>query len=269
VTIREFDAVSGQYDRSFTYTALGRELRQIVWRHLRKVIEPGARILELNCGTGEDAAWLAESGIRVLATDGSPAMLEAASRKAALLEVHHRIEFRTLDLACPVQSWPDFDFDGALSNFGGLNCVPDLRPLASLLGRSVKPGGRFVAVVMGRWCAWEMLWHLLHLQPRAAFRRAGRGGARARIGERTVRVFYPSVRALLRILEPEFQLRRTIGLGVFLPPTYLQDTVLRRRALSRLLKQLEGRLAARAAFRRFGDHLLLDFERTTAMPRDT
>ena len=268
MTIQEFDAVAGRYDSTFTDTELGRELRQIVWRNLAAIVQPGARVVELNCGTGEDAVWLARNGVRVVATDGSPAMLEVASRKAASHGMHHRIEFEILDLADPAWKRPDFDFDGALSDFGGLNCVPDLVPLACMLGRSVKPGGHFILVVMGRWCAWEILWHLLHLQPRTAFRRLARPGAGARVGDGRVRVWYPSLGSLRRILAPEFELRRFLGLGVLLPPPYLQDVVVRRRGLFRLLKHLERMLAGRALVRNFADHLLLDFERTSVMPRE-
>src|SRR2546428_5471157 len=50
-----------------------------------KVFRPGSRILELGCGTGRDAVALAQRGIRVDATDVSPAMI-AATRARVLRE---------------------------------------------------------------------------------------------------------------------------------------------------------------------------------------
>ena len=46
-------------------------------------LKAGERVLELNCGTGEDAVHLARRGVRVLATDNSPRMLAAARSKIA------------------------------------------------------------------------------------------------------------------------------------------------------------------------------------------
>ena len=54
----------------FTESRLGELLRQAVWRRLDDVFRPGDRVLELDCGTGEDAVHLARRGVRVLATDG-------------------------------------------------------------------------------------------------------------------------------------------------------------------------------------------------------
>ena len=46
-------------------------LRGRVWQTLERTFTPGQHILELACGTGEDALWLAQRGIQVTATDGS------------------------------------------------------------------------------------------------------------------------------------------------------------------------------------------------------
>jgi len=268
MTVKAFNAIAGDYDRTFTDTAVGRILRQAVWRHLAVVFRPGTRIWELNCGTGEDAVWLAGQDIRVLATDGSPAMLRAAADKAAAHGRTGRIEFRCFDFSEASTAPSEEGFDGALSNFGGLNCVPDLTPLARLLGRCVKPGGHAILVVMGRWCLWEMLWHLIHLKPGLAFRRIARNGAAAGIGGRSAHVWYPSGRKLCAVMKPEFRLARVMGLGVVLPPTYLQPAVVTRKRLFRLLCRLEGILNSAAVIRRFGDHILYDFERTMLTPRD-
>ena len=218
---------------------------------------------ELNCGTGEDAVWMARQKIRVLASDGSPEMLNIAAGKAAAHQLSDRIKFLLYDFANPAAGPPDAEFDGVLSNFGGLNCISDLRPLATVLARSVKQGGHLIIVVMGRWCAWEIVWHLLHLQPRRAFRRLARNGAEGRIGSHKVRVWYPSAKTLRRAFAPDFQIRRIVGLGVFLPPSYLRPVVEGRRGIFRLLCRLEKSRLFNMPLRFFGDHILYDFERTS------
>jgi SAM-dependent methyltransferase len=268
MTARAFDAIADQYDSIFTQTPIGQELRQIVWRNLSGTFKTGAHVWELNCGTGEDAVWMARQEIRVLASDGSPEMLEIAARKADVHQLSDRIKFLLYDFAHPAAGPLDDEFDGVLSNFGGLNCVSDLRPLATVLAKSIKPGGHLIIVVMGRWCAWEILWHLLHLQPRRAFRRLARKGAEGRIGIQKIRVWYPSAKALRRTFSPNFQIRRTVGLGVLLPPSYLHPVVEGRRWMFRLLCRLEKSRASTMLLRFFGDHILYDFERTSTTLRD-
>jgi SAM-dependent methyltransferase len=269
MTAQAFDAAAEDYDRAFTETPLGRELRQIVWRSLADAFQPGTRVWELNCGTGEDAVWLARRGVRVVASDGSAEMLALAARKAAANQVSDRIEFLRYDFSTPAAGRPVFEFDGALSNFGGLNCIPDLRAVAKVLARSIKPGGRLIVVIMGRWCAWEILWHLGHFQPVRAFRRFARGGTASSLGSGTVRVWYPAAGTVQRAFHPEFKIRRIRGLGVTLPPSYLQQRVARRDGLFRLLCRLEHSRICTTLLNRLGDHILYDLERTPIKTRES
>ena len=84
-----FDSAAISYDEAFTHTPIGRLQRRRVWRYMRKVLAPyeQARILELNCGTGEDACFFAEMGHEVLATDISEEMLRVTEQKAAALQL--------------------------------------------------------------------------------------------------------------------------------------------------------------------------------------
>ncbi|MEZ4768408.1 MAG: methyltransferase domain-containing protein [Caldilineales bacterium] len=94
-----FDAAAGSYDAEFTGTQLARWLRETVWSVLGETFAPGDRVLELGCGTGEDAVWLAQRGVHVTATDASTAMLDAAQRKAAAVGISDLIDFAAFDLA--------------------------------------------------------------------------------------------------------------------------------------------------------------------------
>ncbi|MBI3969503.1 MAG: methyltransferase domain-containing protein [Chloroflexi bacterium] len=276
---RAFGASAASYDRDFTDRPLGRWLRAAVWRHLGAAFRPGAEVLELGCGTGEDAIWLARRGVNVLATDVSPAMLAVAARKAARAGVGDRLRFAPLDLtglgAAVVERRPSIDnwsnalpappagpYDGAFSSFGPLNCVADRRELASRLAEWLLPGGRFVAVVMGPVCPWEIGWHLAHGEPRAAFRRF-RSDVTAQVGQppRAVRVWYPSPRRLVTELAPAFRVVATEGLGVLLPPSYLAHLVDRWPHLFARLAALERRCGRIFPATWLNDHYLIVFER--------
>jgi ubiquinone/menaquinone biosynthesis C-methylase UbiE len=261
--VAAFDHVAAQYDVDFTHTPLARALRMVVWTRLAAHFHTGDQVLELNCGTGEDAAWLAQRGVRVMATDLSPAMLNVTERKAREHSVSELIETRVLDLAAP-PALPEERVDGAFSNFGGLNCINDLRPLAGYLGEVVRPGGTILLVPMNRWCVWEIAWHLLHLQPGTALRRLRSAGVEAHVDGGKLQVWYPGIPALRRTFGPMFQLKRVIGLGVFLPPSYLEPVVAKRPRLWCWLMRLERVTAARFPFNRLADHVILEFQRVAS-----
>src|SRR4029079_14845840 len=86
------------YDSSCTRSACGRALRSMVWERLPEVFGGRDRILELGCGTGEDAVRLASAGHRVFATDASPEMIRSARLKAASAGCSERIEFHVLPI---------------------------------------------------------------------------------------------------------------------------------------------------------------------------
>ncbi|MET7402752.1 class I SAM-dependent methyltransferase [Dactylosporangium sp. NPDC005572] len=80
----------------------------------RQRLAPGARLLEIGAGTGQDSAYFQQEGLAVVAVDLSPAMVEHCRAKG--VEAHVR-DFLRLDL-------PPASFDAVYA----LNCllhVPD------------------------------------------------------------------------------------------------------------------------------------------------
>jgi SAM-dependent methyltransferase len=192
----------------------------------------GERVLDIGCGTGEDASHLMARGLWVEAVDASPAMVALASARGVSAEVRRAEDLGQLRGV----------FDGALSNFGALNCVADLGPVARSLGALVRPGGHVAICTMGRFCAWETLY------PRKAFRRwPGRSGD----------IYYPTVRQLRTIFAPEFELVRWRGIGMTVPPSYVR---LPARAVH-LLARVDRAPLLRFCGRSCADHRLLVFRR--------
>jgi SAM-dependent methyltransferase len=255
-----FDRVAGSYDEVFTHSAIGRAQRSQVWTKLLAAFPPESRILELNCGTGEDARFLAERGRRIVACDASAAMIEVARNRLPANTAAENLEF--LHLAN--EDLGDFsgrrEFDGAFSNFSGLNCVAHLHPVAANLAELVRPGGRLLLCLWSRICLPEVLWYLLHGQPRKAIRRFS-GKSTARIGGATVSVSYPTVRAVRRTFSPWFKLRSRSAVGLFVPPSYMESWI---RGFPKALERMEAldRLTnGWHVLRALGDHVLMEFER--------
>jgi len=162
-----FDALAPDYDVQFTGSSLGTLLRAAVQRRLDARFAAGDHVLEMACGTAEDAVHLGLRGVRVVATDASESMIEKAQAKVAAAGLSGLIETRRIaieDLASLAGS-----FDGAFSNFGGLNCVADLRGLGRTLGDLVRPGGVVLLCVMGPFVPWEWVGFLIRGELGKAF----------------------------------------------------------------------------------------------------
>jgi ubiquinone/menaquinone biosynthesis C-methylase UbiE len=247
-----FDAFAAGYDGNFARTGPGRLLRESVWQRLAPHVRPGSRALDLGCGTGEDALWLAANGCAVTAVDASPAMLDTAWRKAIDGGMGDRIETRLFDLNAPHEIEGSFDL--ILSNFGALNCVVDLAPLSEMLRSIVAPGGLVAAVVMGRFCAFETLWYGARVK-RTAWRR-WTGRSSATIGGKRIPIRYWQPGDLRRALGPAFRIEAIHPIGSFLPPSDLFPLLERRPRLFATLARWESRVSSSARAAYFADHHL-------------
>ncbi len=256
-----FDHIGARYDLEFTNTELSRWFRQRVWERLGVLYQPGDHVLELGCGTGEDAIWLAKRGVHVLATDGSEAMIAETARKAQAEGVGANVEVRQLDLN-EAATWdlPTQGFDGAYSNYGPLNCVGDWRAIGDQLSRALRSGGKVGLGVMGPWCPWEVFWFGIHGDIRNATRRF-RKSTVAHLDGKYFNVYYPTPGRLERDLENGFRHSLLWGLGVFLPPSDLYKPIGRRPWLVRPLLALERLTASHWPFKYLGDHYWLELER--------
>ncbi len=256
-----FDRMAGSYDAVFTESAIGRAQRGVVWAALKRVFRAGDRVLELNCGTGEDALFLAGRGVSVVACDASVGMIEVAERRKSLRSLYGSLQFRVLrneDLAVLASR---AGFDGALSNFSGLNCVADLRQVALDLGRLIKPGGSALICISTRVCLWEIAWYGARANFKKAFRRV-RGSAVAHLDGISVPVWYPTIRRMRQIFSPVFRLRSIRAVGLFVPPSYVESWACRHKRVLAGLEAMDRIFAAWPLLRCAGDHVLLEFERT-------
>jgi SAM-dependent methyltransferase len=255
-TASPFEEGAATYDETFTRTAIGTRMRAAVWRRLDGAFPEGSRVLELGCGTGEDAVHLAQRGVSVLATDPAGAMVREARAKADRAGVGERVATRVLD-AARLEELADEAFDGAFSNFGALNCVVDLSPVAAGLARLVHPGGRVLLCLMGRYVPWEWGWFLARGPRSSAFRRLAKGG----VEWRGLRVFYPPLRGLKRTFSPAFRCTATRAVGALLPPSYAEAWATRHPRLLGALDAFERRVESVPPLPSLADHVLLELER--------
>jgi len=257
-----FDAVAAGYDEAFTSSKIGQAQRAVVWRELARTFRSGQRILEMGCGTGVDACFLAERGVRVLACDPSSRMIDVATRRIHQSGLQELVQTHVLGAESLPCLWSGERFDGAFSNFGVLNCVEDLRKMAIDLAGLLKPGATALLCWMGPYCAWEILWYLAHGNRAKAFRRFKSGGVTAKIAEdASVHVQYPSFKSIQISFAPEFRVRSVRGVGVAVPPSYCESWAGHHPHLLELFSKFDSHLGRCPGIRSLGDHLLVRLQR--------
>ena len=148
-------------------------------------------------------------------------------------------------------------FDGAFSDFGGLNCVEDLAGLGRSLGGLVRPGGAVLLCVMGPFVPWEWAGFLLRGELRKAFRRLRPGG----VLWHGITVRYPAPAALRRAFASAFRPVRLSAVGALLPPTEWEPWAGRHPRLLASLSRWESRLETVFPLPWLADHYLLELER--------
>lgn len=258
-----FDGIAPAFDERFGGWLSVAAQRRAVRAALLEQFPKGGRILEVGGGTGEDAAFCAVHGYRMLLTDPSPAMVSQAKMKlepfGAQAEIASAEDLE--ELAARHLSHDGELFDGAFSNFAPLNCVIDLVPVARGLAKLLKPGACAMLVLFGTLCPGEMVSELIHGRPGEALRRLKRGGVKARLAKREFSIVYHRRSALRHAFAPWFALEKSLGIGVAVPPSGAEPWISQHPQLLERMEALDRILSRPLAL--LGDHVLYQFRRTT------
>jgi len=140
-----WDRVAAWYDKLVGETGSDYH-RQIILPAAMKLLalKPGEAVADVCCGQGVLCGPLLEAGAgRVLGVDASPRLIKAAQ---ARFGAERRVKLMVAD-ACAPGDWADGSHDAAACLMA-VHDVADPVALFGNLGRSLKPGGRAVVVMM-------------------------------------------------------------------------------------------------------------------------
>lgn len=256
-----FDSVADDYDGPRGNNALIQDMREEMWRWLDASFPRGSRLLDLGCGTGLDAVRMAERGSLVTAIDWSGRMVDRTRERAEQAQVSDRVRALALGAHELDRLEGQAIFDGAYSNLGALNCLPDLTKVSRECARLVRPGGRLVFTVIGRWCPWE----IGHYAIRGDWRRIGvrfaRGMTPVRMNGRTVWTRYWRPSSFYRCFAAEFTRVHHRGLCLLAPPPYMSGVKERHARAYAALWRWDRRVSGWPLLRGLGDHFLIVMRR--------
>jgi SAM-dependent methyltransferase len=260
-TREAFDSVAADYDGPRGNNALVQDMREEMWRWLDTSFPHGSRLLDLGCGTGLDAVHMAQRGCRVTAIDWSGRMVERTRERAE----HARVGDRVRAFALGAHELDRIEgqalFDGAYSNLGALNCLPDLTTVSRQCARLLKPGGRLVFTVIGRWCPWEMVHYAVRGDWSRISVRFARGMTPVRMNGRTVWTRYWRPSRFHRSFAAEFSLVQYRGLCLLAPPPYMTWVKERHPRAYAALWRWDRRVCGWPLLRGLGDHFLIILSR--------
>jgi len=219
-----FDALAETYEQQFVHLRIGQMQRQLVWNYLLPLVNKRPlRILELNCGTGEDAARLASMGHSVIATDASSKMIAQCTIKMG--DRQENLQFVRSSFEEIKSNFTGHQFDLIFSNFAGINCIDknEILQLQNDAWDLLSEDGHIFLVALSKACIWEFLFYTMQGNLSTATRR-WKNPARFETESGAMDIFYygPSV---MKKLFHGFDLSKLAPVGFFVPPSYLENHI--------------------------------------------
>jgi ubiquinone/menaquinone biosynthesis C-methylase UbiE len=252
----DFDQAAATYDNYFTFSEIGKKQRALVYEKLQKQLKDTNKILEINCGTGEDAIWLANQNFLVTATDISKNMIEIAQLKSNV----KNLTFKILDINTLSEETENFDM--LFSNFGGLNCLTK-KELALFFNSAAKilaEKGKMSLVIMPKNTIWEQFYFVLKLDFKAAFRRK-KEVAFANVDGEKVATYYYNPKDIVTLSETNFEFLEVKPIGFFIPPSYLEPFFKNKKSVLKGLTFLENKIKNRSFLSKYADHYIITLQK--------
>lgn len=256
-----FSKQSKVFDEYYNDDDIIQYKRERVRKHVLQQLLPNSFLLELNCGTGEDALFFAQKGHFVHATDISCDMLQKLQVKLNCYGYSNKISLENCSftsLSCLKNKGP---FDHIFSNFGGLNCTAELDKVIQQFSSLLNTGGKITLVVISKFCLWELLLVFKGKFKTALRRFFSNKGRKANVEGIAFACWYYKPSYIIKNLRNDFDLLSVEGLCTIVPPSYMKDFGKKYPLLFKVFKKWENKLASKWPFRYWGDYYIISLQK--------
>jgi SAM-dependent methyltransferase len=265
-----FDQAARLYDATYGRPSeSGRGNPYIGWLHdefcalLCATFPEGGALIDVGCGTGDDALIMAGRGYSVLGIDVSPVMMRQAQTKMVVHGVRRGMTFKALPAGRLAELDERGPFQGAYSGFGALNTEPDLGAVSGALFDRLEPGAACVAMVMNRRCLFEIWHNLRRFKPSETLDRSREWvESRAGVGGVQAPVTFYTPDDFAAPFASHFTVESVRALPVLLPPVHLHELYNADPARYEAAAARDRRMRERKGFRAWGDHFVIVLRRS-------
>jgi len=254
-----FDNIASTYDNEFSKTLIGQMQRSCIYSQIEPYLNKhkALKILELNCGTGIDARWMASLGHHVIATDASSGMIDFAKLQNENLDnpIFQKLSFNQIEA-----SMFEGKFDMIFSNFAGLNCAnkEELQQLNGRLKEMLNANGKLYFVLLGKYSWMEKLYFFIKGDKVRINRRLRMDKAQLGV-DLYVNTWCYTSKEFSEIFA-DFIIVKERPIGLFIPPSYLEPLLHKNRLFIPIVKWLEKAFGSLSFFANYGDHIFLEFK---------
>jgi ubiquinone/menaquinone biosynthesis C-methylase UbiE len=254
-----FSKQSGIFDSLEVDNELVLLIRNNIRRHVLNYTAPNQTMLELNCGTGLDAIFFVNHHLRVHATDNADGMLNQLQQKVIKYKIQDRLSFQKCSFN-ELEHLERKKYNHIFSNFGGLNCAPDLQKVITSLDPLLEVNGIAHLVIMPRFCFWEVLF-VLKGHFKLAFRRFSLKGSASQVEGLSFTTYYYSPHYVQKAFGEKYETLSIKAMGCFIPPTYMDQMPLKRPNFFKKLVTLDTKYAQKWPFYNLGDHFIISIQK--------
>jgi ubiquinone/menaquinone biosynthesis C-methylase UbiE len=252
-----FSEAAPVYDQKIQANFINVDIREKEVKSVRERYIPGWRLLEIGCGTGEEAKKIiSETGCDLTCVDISKGMIEFATTK--IQKSGNGDKFRAFRLPASSLGMVDGKFGIVYSFNGALNNEPNLSKFFKALGEIVLSGGYFIVSVRNRLSLGEILADCSRLRLEKLFSRI-RGNVNVEVVGKKVSSHYFTNSEFLKLVPSGFRLEESIGLGIFAIPSLYEK--IRPEDTRSFLRRLESVFSGFPLINHLGDETLFVFKK--------
>jgi len=256
IVSKAFGKQSAIFDDIYDSNPIVSYMRNIIRNEVLDGLQKDDHILEINAGTGTDAVFFAKLGYQVTALEISEQMVEKAQEKIQKHQLENQISF--IQMNYENVSEVEGVFDYVYSNFGGLNCSPNLSEVVSQLLTKLKSGGKTTLTILPPFTLWEKL-YLLKGNFKLANRRKSGSPSIAHLEGEYFKCWYYSPKVITDTLDGLIKDVSVTGICIFTPPSFIEFFPKKYPAIFKSLTKLDKLVSKLPIFNSIGDYYMITF----------